>query len=536
MDGATCPERSRRILGLDIGTTSAKAVLFDLSGAEQATAERAYRLRTPQPGWVEQDPEEVWQALLHVLRTVIGRTGVGAPPRGRPLALALAAQSGSLLPARRDGTPVSPIITWLDGRTEELVGHWQAEGVEPKVRAISGWHLYPGLCLPTIAWLRQHKPDVFAAAEHYFSVNDFLVHRLTGRFCTNPSNSGGMQLVDVASADWSADLCALTGIEPGQLSPIRPAGAVVGPIRPEVSRLTGLPADTVVVNGGHDQGCTALGLGVTTPGKILLGCGTAWVITGVTDTPEVAALPPSLDLNFLPVPKHGRVPQNEPGPWTVSVRWTVSQSLGGLGASLEWLLQRCWPAVDPELSTRPAGGSRHAAFAALDAELEGTTPGGGGLFFLPLTGGHSTPAGDQRGALWGLRLDHTRADMARAVMEGAAYELRWALEPIQQAEMPIQHMWMIGGAAQSPLWPAIVADVTGVPLSLPRGKHWPAVGAAILAGVGTAAFETMAEAQARFQRPARQIEPDTDRVQIYDQYFAAYQQLVATTSSLQAGP
>jgi sugar (pentulose or hexulose) kinase len=142
--------------------------------------------------------------------------------------------------------------------------------------------------------------------------------------------------------------------------------------------------------------------------------------------------------------------------------------------------------------------------------------------------------------------------MARAVMEGAAYELRWALEPIRQAGMPIERMWMIGGAAQSPLWPAIVADVTGVPLVLPqacpacpersqgeqgrRGQHGPAVGAAILAGVGVGAFESLAAGQVRFQQAARQIEPDRARMSIYNQCFSDYQQLVAATSPLQTGP
>jgi xylulokinase len=219
----------------------------------------------------------------------------------------------------------------------------------------------------------------------------------------------------------------------------------------------------------------------------------------------------------------------------------MSQSLGGLGASLEWLLQRCWPAAE--------GGAegRQAAFAALDAELAGTTPGGNGLYFAPLTGGHSAPAGDQRGGLWGLRLDHSRAGMARAVMEGAAYELRWALEPIREAGMPVERMWMIGGAAHSPLWPAIVADVCGVPLVLPgarpevlpepiegpsrRSWHGPAAGAAILAGVGVGAFESLEEGLARFQRPARLIEPDQARVAIYDECFAGYQQLYGAMNS-----
>jgi xylulokinase len=396
--------------------------------------------------------------------------------------------------------PLAPIITWLDGRTEDLVRRWRAEGLEARVRAIGGWHLYPGLCLPTIAWLREHRPELFAAAGHYFSVNDFLVHRLTGRFCTNPSNGGGMQLLDVASGRWSPELCELAGIRPDQLSPVHPSGAIVGPITPDVRRQTGLPAGTPVVNGGHDQGCTALGLGITSPGKVLLGCGTAWVVTGVTDHPDVAALPPTLDLNFHPAPG----------------RWTISQSLGGLGASLEWLLQRCWPAD-----------ARADAYAALDAELAGTSPGGGGLFFLPMTGGHSAPAGEQRGGLWGLRLDHSRADLARAVMEGAAYELRWALEPVRAAGLPVERMWMMGGAASSPLWPAIVADVSGVPLTLPRGRHWPAAGAAILAGLGIGAFDSLADGQARFRRPAQQVQPDPGGMQIYDQHFAAYRQLSA---------
>ncbi len=158
-------------------------------------------------------------------------------------------------------------------------------------------------------------------------------------------------------------------------------------------------------------------------------------------------------------------------------------------------------------------------------ELQGTRPGGDGLFFQPLTGGHSAPAGEQRGAVLGLRLDHSRADMARAVMEGAAYELRWALEPIRRAGMPVEQMWMIGGAAQSPLWPSILADVTGVPLSLPQYGHWPAVGAAILAGLGAGAFESLAVAQARFQRPVRQVEPGPETMSIYDESFAIYQQL-----------
>jgi xylulokinase len=502
---------SDAILGLDIGTTSTKALLFDLSGAELAAAERAYPLLTPQPGWVEQDPEELWRALLHVLRAVGNHVRAERLPRTRPLALALAAQSGSLLPARQDGTPLANIITWLDGRTEALVQRWQADGIEPGVRALSGWHLYPGLPLPTIAWIRQHNPDLFAATERWLSVNGFLVHRLTGRFCTNPSNGGGMQLLDLASTRWSEDLCALAGVVPEQLSPVLPSSAIVGPISPEVGRLTGLPSGTLVVNGGHDQGCTALGLGVTAPGQVLLGCGTSWVVTAVVEAPEVAAMPEGLNMHYHPAPG----------------RWTASMSLGGLGASLEWLLKRWW-------SEQGSGPDFEHAWAALDAEIAVTTPGGHGLHFVPLCGGHRAPAGDQSGALWGLRLDHTRADVARAVMEGAACELRWALESLWSAGMPIEQMIMIGGATRSPIWPGIVADVTGLPLLLPQAANWPAVGAAILAGLGAGAFKSVADGVARFQRPARRVDPEGATVALYEQHYAAYRQLSATVLAGQA--
>ena len=143
----------------------------------------------------------------------------------------------------------------------------------------------PGLCLPTIAWLRQYNPDVFQQATHYFSVNDFIAHRLTGKFVSNPSNAGGMQLIDLQSGEWSEELCELAGINSGMLSAVQPSGSIIGEISPTICNLTGLNPGVVLVNGGHDQVCTALGLGINHPGKFLLACGTAWVFTGILTSP-----------------------------------------------------------------------------------------------------------------------------------------------------------------------------------------------------------------------------------------------------------
>lgn len=493
------------IIGLDVGTTSTKGILFDLDGAALASAEHAYALQTPRPGWVELQPEDVWAAVLRTLRALTGQAGAGR----RVLALALAAQSGSLIPAAQDGTPVYPMITWMDSRATEIVNRWRAEGHAETIRQTSGGPPQAGVNLATIRWLREARPDVFVAAEHFYSANDFLVHRLTGRRCTNPSNGGRTQLLDIATGQWDPALCALAGIEPEPLSPVKPSGAIVGRLLPEVCAATGLPESTVVVNGGHDQACTALGLGVTEPGHLLLACGTSWVIAGVVDTPPTS-LPEQLSLDAYPPPH----------------RWTVSQLLGGLGACLTWLLDQCWPAADADGSQR---------FAALNAALSQTAPGSDGLVFLPLTGGHRAATEMEQGAFLSLRLDHSRAEMARAVLEGAAYEVRWALEQIRESDIPVGALWMIGGATRSPLWPQIIADVTHLPVTLPAAKDWPAVGAAILAGVGVGVLDSLESAQARFRGERQRIAPDAAHRSIYDQHFARYQRIAQRTQATLKG-
>lgn len=489
------------ILGLDIGTASTKAVLFDLAGAELLAVEQAYHLHSPQPGWVEQDPEEVWQALVAVLRTVVERAGT----RRRILALTLAAQGGSVIPATAGGRPIYPMITWMDGRAEEVVKQWQAEGLEARIKHISGWSLHPGLPLPVIAWLRRFRPGVFAEAERYLGINDFLTYRLTGRFCTNLSSGTEMQLVEVGAGRWSQELCNLAGIRPEQLSDLAQAGKVIGPLTPEAGRLTGLPETTLVVNGGHDQCCTALALGMIAPGKLMLACGTAWVITGVVETPAVEVA--GMDLNFHVVPG----------------RWTISQLLGGLGASLAWWVQAYWPSP---------GHSQAEGYAALNGALEQSRPGCNNLLFIPLTGAAQLAVSAPHGGFVGLRLDHTRADMGRAIMEGAAFELRWALEKIRQAKLPVERLWLVGGATRSPLWPSILADVSGVPFSVAEYTHWPALGAAILAGVGAGVFDSVEAGLAHFRQLAREIRPNPACRQLYDERFAAYQRAAELIAQL----
>ncbi len=487
------------ILGVDVGTSSTKAILFDLSGAEVAVANQSYPFLTPRPGWVEQDPEAVWQALLQVLRKVVARAD-----GYRILALALAAQAGSVIPADRNGDPVYPMITWLDNRSQDIIRDWQADGTAAIIRQRSGWLVFPGLPLPSIGWLRRHRPDVHAAASRWLGVPDFLNHRLTGRFATDLSAGSELLMVDVQSGAWDEVLCAIGGVDPDMQAELGWAGRPIGAITPEVAALTGLAAGTPVIAGGNDQPCAGLGMGMTAPGKVMLSTGTAWVMMSVVERPSLEAVPAWVNLYFHAVPQ----------------RWLGGQLVGGFGATVDWWLRQMWPAQEGQdpLSDR-------ALYANLDEAVRSSRPGSHDLLFLSLTGPSQVANAVPGGGFIGMELAHTRADMCRAVLEGCAYEVRWALDELRTAGIPGEELWLAGGASRSPVWPQILADVSGAPIVIAGYASWAALGAAALAGWGVGAYPTLEEAIARLQPAVTRILPNPALADLYTGRLAAYQRL-----------
>lgn len=212
------------ILSLDIGTSLTKAVLFGPTGRELDVAEHAYPLHMPTPDKVELDPQEMWEAVVGVIKTICDRHN----PNVHILALTLSTQGGTLLPVGADNTPTHHAITWLDRRSEEIVRDWRRQGVDQRIRQISGWGPQPGLPLASICALRRSQPEAFANTRKFLSVNDFIVHQLTGDYCTNPSMAGEMLLTDIQTGAWSHELCDLAGLNIDQLSPFCPPRLCVG--------------------------------------------------------------------------------------------------------------------------------------------------------------------------------------------------------------------------------------------------------------------------------------------------------------------
>lgn len=436
------------VLGLDAGTTSAKAVVMDRAGMIRATAESdPIPTRSPEPGASEQCPEEIWRAVAAAARRAVA----GLPPGTRVAALALAAQSGSVVPVRASGR-AGPAVTWMDARARALVESWPPEVAE-RIRAVSGWTPSAGYGLSTIARLAvlgnstQPDPDGPPDSENssdgstrskaspddpagsragpdpvvrWASADDYLMHRLTGRWATNPSNASGMGLMDVSVRAWSPELCRIAGTDPSMLSEIVESGAAAGGLNPEAAAALGVPADTPVAAGGHDQACAALGLDAVEPGRMFLSAGTAWVLTAVTDRACASTLPPRLNLS----------------PFVTAGRWTVSESLGGLGAEIaeaapegaQAVFERCARRVGEALARAADAGAGSPARTAQAATAPGATAG---------TAQAATATGNE--------------------------------------------LILVGGGSRLPELVKIIAEVTGQTVVTRPDASWPARGAALLA-------------------------------------------------------
>lgn len=464
------------LLGLDVGTSSVKCLAFDAKGEAVASATQPLRLYTPRLEWVEQDPEQIWNSVVHACRAVTA----SLRPKHQIIALSISAQGGTTIPLNADGFPTHPAFSWMDERAEAEALDAQNTLGKDWVYQTTGWALSKGLPLNHIAWFRKNKPPEFARTKHFCFVNDFVLSRLCGEYVMDPANAGITQLYNLANDEWDSRLLDHAGIKASQLSAIRPSGEVVGKLTAKASELTGLPAGAVVINGAHDQYCAALGTGTAQPGKALLSCGTAWVVLAVPQSLEKALQ------SGMSVSRHA-----------IQGLFGGIRSMGAVGASVEWLLELFWPDLEDRTS-------RYHAFnqAAVSAP-----PGSRGLIFQPLSGGHLETGERVNHSLAGLSLHHTRGDIARALMEGIAFELRWSLDEAAEA-VQIDRLKMIGGAAHSPVWPQIVADITRRPLELVSVSESASLGAAILAGTGAGLFSNVWAALESLHLQGRQVLPD----------------------------
>ncbi len=447
-------------LGVDVGTSGLKAVLLDEAGRTVDEATATYGVRSPQPGWTEQDPEDWWAALREALATLWSRGRSG----GDVAAIGLTGQMHSLVVLDGAGRVLCPAILWSDQRTAaECVEITERIGAE-RLLERTGNVALAGFTAPKILWVRRHWPEAYGRAAHLLLSKDFIRHRLTGALASDMSDASGTLLLDVRARRWADDVIAELGIDPALLPETVEGDAVTGTVHREAATLLGLREGTPVVGGGGDNAAAAVGLGAVDPGVLTLSIGTSGVIFAPLDR-----YPDRVD-GRLHVFCHA-----------LPDRWHLMAVTLAAGGSLHWLRE----ALSPVL---PATGD--AAYDWLMERASAAAPGSGGVVFLPYVSGERTPHADPaaRGVFVGLHRGTGFDQLVRSVLEGVAFSQRQGLDLMREAGAAAAVTRGAGGGLSSPVWRRILADALGVGLQLAGPGMGAARGAAVLAGLGAGAY------------------------------------------------
>jgi xylulokinase len=493
------------LLGLDIGTSGAKALLCDEKGVVVSTALAEYPLYSPQPLWSEQDPADWWRGVQEALRAVLQQSAV------RPdeiVALGLAGQMHGAVFLDAQQQVIRPAPLWNDQRTAAECAEITERVGAARLIALAGNPALTGFQAPKIIWLRNHEPEHFARLAHVLLPKDYIRLQLTGELATDASDAAGTLLLDLHSRDWSDEILAALDLPRRWLPRVYEGPEITGTLLPAVAAALGLPAGLPVAAGGGDNAAAAVGTGIIRPGVVSSSIGTSGVIFAHSDTPA-----------FDPEGRLHTFCHAVPGKYHLM---GVTLAAGG---SLRWLRDAV---CDPEKALATRLGID--PYDLMVRQAERVPPGAEGLLFLPYLTGERAPHLDPlaRGAFVGLTTRHTRAHMIRAVMEGVAYSLRDSLEIMRGLGVELGEVRATGGGGKSPLWRSMQAGIYGLPVAQLRAEEGPAYGAALLAGVGVGIFGSVeAAADAAVSIAGRTDPADTAR---YDASYSIYRTLYPALS------
>ncbi len=490
------------LIGADIGTSGTKTVLFDTAGNVVSSATVEYPLYQPQNGWAEQDPADWWDAVARTIQTVVKESGVDA---GDIKGIGLSGQMHGLVMLDENGQVLRRSIIWCDQRTAKECDEITAKVGAKRLIEITANPALTGFTASKILWVRNNEPEIYAKCRHILLPKDYVRYMLTGEFATEVSDASGMQLLDVPNRCWSDEVLEKLEIDKSMLAKVYESPEVTGYVTAEVAKLTGLKEGTPVVGGAGDNAAAAVGTGVVVDGKAFTTIGTSGVVFAHTSN--------------LSIDPKGRVHTfccAVPGCWHVM---GVTQ---GAGLSLKWYRDNFCAA---EMQT--AEGMGVDPYYLMDKQAERVPIGCNKLLYLPYLMGERTPHLDPdcRGVFFGLSAIHTRRDLLRAVMEGVTYSQRDSVEILREMGVTIDEMLACGGGGSSPLWRQMLADVFGCEVSTVASKEGPALGVAILAGVGAGVYESVEAGCKAVIKTNPPQKPVLEHTEEYEKYYQIYRDL-----------
>ncbi|MDP2896943.1 MAG: xylulokinase [bacterium] len=482
----------KTLLGIDIGTSSTKSVVLDLSGNLLAVSQKEYAIDSPKPGWAEQHPETWWGAVKETVRSVVSHSGVN--PR-RIAGIGLSGQMHGTVLLDKENRLLRPAIIWADRRTAKQCDAVVAALGKDRLRELAGNSLSPGFLAATLLWLKENESQTFSRIHTVLLPKDYVRFRLTGKLGTEVTDASSSLLLDVKRRTWSGELCHLVGISREQLPPLHESQEIVGNLTGSAAEELGIVPSIPVVAGGGDQSMAAIGNGVVEEGIALSTIGTGGQL-----------FTPTLTYKTDPELRIHSFCHAAPG------MWHLMGAILSAGLSLKWFRERFCPGL---------------AYAEIDGLAASVRPGSEGLIFLPYLLGERTPHLDPaaRGCFIGLTIHHSLGHLARAIMEGVAFAMKDCLTLFQSLDVSLEKIIVSGGGAVSALWRQIQADVYGREVFTVNTREEAATGAAILAGVGVGLYPSIQDACASLIKLESSTPLDPDNAARYTELYEVYRSL-----------
>lgn len=484
------------LLGIDLSTTGAKALLIDHDGRVVSSATTSLSLSTPHPLWSEQDPHEWWTATTKSIKQALATANASGADVS---AIGLTGQMHGLVLLDAEGEVLRPAILWNDQRCGAECDEIRARINRAELVQITGNDALTGFTAPKILWVETHEPEIYRRARHVLLPKDYIRYKLTGALAMDKADGSGTMLFDLRKRTWSSRIVNLLNISPEWLPQTFEGHETTGEVTREAAEQTGLGQGTPVVAGGGDQSAQAIGTGVVRPGTIAVTLGTSGVVFAATESPLIE---PDGRLHAF---CHA-----------VAGRWHLMGVMLSAAGSLQWY--------------RDKFASDRSFTELVDGAAE-VPAGSEGLIFLPYLSGERTPHPDPlaRGAWIGLTTRHGQAHLTRSILEGVAFGIKDMFCLMRDAGLgSVDEVRVSGGGAKSLLWRQILADTLGADLVAVNTTEGAAYGAALLAGVGAGVWSNVDAACAQTISTRDHVTPNNQTSKLYESLYDQYRNLYPT--------
>jgi len=488
------------LLGIDIGTTGCKATILDAGGTLLAQAYQEYFLISEHPGWQELDPEQVWQAVCRVIRQVAG-TYRGEPVR----AIGVSSFGEAVIPINREGLPLCNSMIYIDVRGGDEAAYLREQIGDKRALSITGTYIQPMYSLCKILWLKRNRREIFERTWKFLLFADYILFRLGAAAATDYTLAARTMAFDIVQKRWSEEMLDAAGLSPDQFGTPVQSGSAVGKIKQTMAEELGLPLNVLLVAGGHDQACAALGAGVIRPGLAVDGLGTTECIT--------PAFPHPILTDKMADNHFASVPHVLPDLY-VTYAFTFTS-----GSVLKWYRDNF--AADFRMEAQRLG------VDVYELMINRATATPAPVLVLPHFAGAATPYMDAgaKGAILGLSIETRPGDIIKGILEGITFEIMLNLERLETAGVVVDELLAVGGLARSASFLQLKADMMGKRITVLDIPEAGTVGVAMLAGMASGVYGNVTEAVAGQVRRSRSFFPDPYLHARYRERFEMYKNL-----------